>query len=169
MISQISHNIKKRESPKDVFITPEPLAKNHIKIVENLNTNPEAIWYDPFRNSGNYYNNFNTDKKIWSEILDGKDFFKEERTCDIICSNPPYSCVDNVLFKSINLQPKIISYLLAAYALTPRRIEMMEQNGYFIKHINLCKVFKWYGMSMVVVWEKGGSGIVGYDRTIYRN
>jgi hypothetical protein len=46
---------------------------------------------------------------------------------------------------------------------------MMEQNGYFIKHINLCKVFKWYGMSMVVVWEKGGSGIVGYDRTIYRN
>ncbi|MHA1988323.1 MAG: hypothetical protein ACW98D_16930 [Promethearchaeota archaeon] len=51
MISQISHNIKKRESPKDVFITPEPLAKNHIKIVENLNTNPEAIWYDPFRNS----------------------------------------------------------------------------------------------------------------------
>ncbi|MHA1988324.1 MAG: hypothetical protein ACW98D_16935 [Promethearchaeota archaeon] len=74
-----------------------------------------------------------------------------------------------MLFKSISLQPKIISYLLAAYALTPRRIEMMEQNGYFIKHINLCKVFKWYGMSMVVVWEKGGSGIVGYDRTIYRN
>ena len=34
------------------------------------------IWYDPFRNSGRYYNNFNEKNKKWTEILEGKDFFR---------------------------------------------------------------------------------------------
>ena len=53
-------------------IAPTELAKKHIEMIEY---NDNDIWYDPFKNSGNYYNNFPNDNKLWSEILDGKDFF----------------------------------------------------------------------------------------------
>ena len=33
----------------------------------------------------------------------------------------------------------------------------------------MCKVFKWYGMSAIVTWEKGGTGIFSYDRKVWRN
>ena len=170
MISSQGHQIKKRQKANDVFITPVDLAKKHIKFVEDKITDfKKKIWYDPFKNSGNYYNNFNCENKEWSEILDNKDFFDFEGNVDVICSNPPYSMIDNVLTKSISLKPKIISYLLGINNLTSRRIEYMEQAGYYMKKIHLCKVWKWYGMSCIVVWVRGeGNGIIGYDRKVWR-
>ena len=75
MKSNQSTKIKMRQKPNDVFITPLKLAKKHIQIVKNLYKKKNKIWYDPFKNSGRYYNNFNEKNKKWSEILDGRDFF----------------------------------------------------------------------------------------------
>ena len=61
MSSKISHNIKQRTEPKDIFITPKPLALTHINMIGTEYNN--KIWYDPFRNSGNYFNQYPTDKK----------------------------------------------------------------------------------------------------------
>jgi len=170
MISSTGHNIKKREKGNDVFITPVELAKKHIKMVEDMIVEPKKkIWYDPFKNSGNYYNNFNCENKEWSEILQGKDFFDCYEKVEVICSNPPYSCIDNVLTKSISLKPKVISYLIGINNLTTRRIEYMEQAGYYIKKMHLCKVYKWYGMSSIVVWVRNeGNGILSYDRKVWK-
>ena len=71
-MSKICHNIKKRENPNDIFITPLGLAKLHIN---SIKANKNEIWFDPFRNNGSYYNQFPTENKKWTEILDGKDFF----------------------------------------------------------------------------------------------
>ena len=57
MSSQLSHNIKKRKAPKDVFITPVELAKKHIDMIDYENSD---IWFDPFKNSGNYFNQYPT-------------------------------------------------------------------------------------------------------------
>lgn len=165
MISLISRNIKKRDNPNDVFITPVDLAKKHISMIDVFDTD---IWFDPFKNSGVYYNNFPTDKKDWTEILEDKDFFLYSSHVDIICSNPPYSCIDTILEKSVSLNPKVISYLIGINNLTTRRMEMMEKNGYGITKIHICKVYKWYGMSCIVVWEKNKKSIFSYDRTVWR-
>jgi hypothetical protein len=58
----------------------------------------------------------------------------------------------NVLEKSIELNPDLISYLLGIHNLTPRRIEYTENAGYYIKKLHLCKIHKWYGMSCIVIW-----------------
>ena len=42
-IGETSRKIQKRETPKDVFYTPEIVAKNHIEMIE---TKPTDIWYD---------------------------------------------------------------------------------------------------------------------------
>ena len=163
--SKTSHKIKKRDNPKDIFLTPLNLAKSHIDMIEFKD---DEIWYDPFKNTGNYYNQFPNDNKKWTEILDNKDFFTFNEKVDIICSNPPYSMIDNVLKKSITLNPRIISYLIGVNNLTPRRIEYMEKAGYFITKLHLLKVYEWYGMSYIVEWEKDKKPIINYDRVVWK-
>ena len=79
------------------------------------------VWYDPFKNSGSYYNQFPSDNKKWSEILENKDFFDFNEEVDVIVSNPPYSMIDKVLEKSVSLKPMIISYLLGINNLTAKK------------------------------------------------
>ena len=166
MNSNVAHKIKHRDKPKDVFITPEKLAKTHIDMISPAYKT--SIWYDPFKNSGSYYNQYPTENKKWSEILEGKDFFEFDEEVDVIASNPPYSMIDKVLEKSIALKPMVISYLLGINNLTAKRMEYMEANGYYITKLHMCKVFKWFGMSLIVVWEKGGKSILSYDRKVWR-
>jgi len=166
MNSKVAHKIKHRDKPKDVFITPEELAKKNIDMIDESYRN--LVWYDPFKNSGSYYNQFPSDNKKWSEILENKDFFDFNEEVDVIVSNPPYSMIDKVLEKSVSLKPMIISYLLGINNLTAKRMEYMESQGYYITKLHMCKVFKWFGMSLIVVWEKGGKPILSYDRKVWR-
>jgi hypothetical protein len=160
-----SHNIKQREIPNDVFITPLKLAKYNIDMIEY---NEDEIWYDPFKNNGSYYNQFPNENKKWSEILEERDFFTFDEKVDIICSNPPYSMINKVLEKSVELKPRIISYLIGINNLTAKRLEYMENNGYYITKLHMCKVFKWYGMSVIVVWERDKKAIISFDRVVWR-
>lgn len=164
MNSQTGHNIKKRNKANDVFLTPLKLAKKHIDLIEFEDSD---IWYDPFKNSGNYYNQFPNDNKLWSEILEGEDFFEFNTEVDIICSNPPYSMINQVLKKSVSLKPRIISYLIGMGNLTTKRIEDMNNWGYGLKRIVMLKVNEWYGMSFIVIFEKGAKNCIDIDRTIY--
>ena len=165
MNSKTSTNIKKRDKPNDIFITPLSLAK---KQIDMINHNEDDVWLDPFKNSGNFYNQYPTDKREWCEILDGKDFFEYNNDIDIICSNPPYSCIDDVLKKSVELKPRVISYLIGMGNLTAKRIEYMENNNYGLTKIHICKVYKWYGMSFIVQFEKDQEHIISYDRIVWR-
>lgn len=165
MSSKSSHKIKKRDNANDIFITPLPLAK---KAIDMITFKPNDIWFDPFKNSGSYYNQFPNENKVYSEILEGKDFFEFEDNVDIICSNPPYSLLDKVITKSIDLQPKVINYLIGVGNLTARRIEMLEKAGYGLTKFHICKVYKWYGMSVIVQFEKGKDSIISFDREVWK-
>jgi len=165
MSSSISHKIKKREIPKDVFITPLELSKLHIDFIDS---NENDIWLDPCKNSGSYYNQIPTDKKEWCEILEDKDFFKYKGNPDIIIQNPPYSLLNDWIKKNIELNPRVISLLIGIGNLTTRRIEWLENAGYGLTKMRMLKVYKWYGMSMLVNFEKDKKSIIEYDRKIYR-
>lgn len=165
MSSKTGHKIKKRDNANDVFITPLPLAKKAIDMIEYK---PDDIWFDPFKNDGSYYNQFPNQNKVYTEILEQKDFFDFNDKVDIICSNPPYSLMDRVIQKSIELQPHTINYLIGIGNLTARRIEMFEKAGYGLTKMHMCKVFKWYGMSVIVQFEKGKDNVITYDRDVWR-
>lgn len=165
-LSQINTNIKKREKSNDIFITPTDLALLHIN---SINANINDVWYDPFKNSGNYFNQFPTKNKKWTEIIEDKDFFNFNEKVDIICSNPPYSIFDTILDKCIELQPRIISFLIGFHNLTAKRIEKMENAGYKIVYFHLTKVYKWFGMSLIVTWEKTDKkSIINFDRKVWK-
>ena len=164
--SERSTKIKSRETPNNVFITPVALARTHIDMIKS---GPDDVWIDPFKNSGNYYNQFPTENKEYTEILEGKDFFDYHKKVDVICSNPPYSMIDKVLEHSVKLQPRVISYLIGINNLTVKRMEYMEENGYGITKLHMCNVRQWYGMSLIVVFEKDKPSILTYDRVGWKN
>lgn len=165
-ISLINRNIKNRENPNDIFITPPKLALLHINTISAIK---DEIWFDPFKNSGNYYNQFPTENKKWTEILEGKDFFEFNEKIDIICSNPPYSIIDEVLNKCIELNPRVISFLIGFQNITTKRIENMEKAGYKIVYFHLTKIYKWFGMSLIITWEKTDKkSLIDFDRTVWR-
>jgi len=169
MNSSISHSIKHRDSPKDVFYTPRAVAITHIRSIEAL---PGERWYDPFAGKKIYYNNFPTDNKVCGDITDGQDFFEFNEPVDIICTNPPYSNMDAVIKKTIELKPRVFSYLLLEGKITPKRMEMINKAGYGLTGMYMCKVFSWYGMAVAYTFTRGAdndSVKMIYDRIVHRD
>jgi hypothetical protein len=166
MSSTVSHSIKHRKKANDVFITPLALAKSHIDMID---AREGDLWLDDAANNGSYYTQFPTDNKDFCELLQGKDFLEYDGKPDIICGNPPYSILDKWFKKVIELNPRVYSCLIGVGNLTARRIEWFQQAGYGIKKLKMLKVFNWYGMSYIVVFEKGCDSIMEIDRKVWRS
>ena len=165
MSAKTGHSIKKRDKANDIFLTPVELAKKHIAMIDYVEG---EVWYDPFKNTGNYFNNFpSPETSEWSEILEGQDFFTFNKNIDVICSNPPYSMISEVLKKCVELNPRVISLLIGMGNLTTKRIEDMNEAGYGLKNMRMLKVHQWYGMSFIVHFEKGSDNCFEIDRKIY--
>ena len=93
----------------DKITTPVNIAK---QIISLLPINPEDVLYDPFRGSGAFYNNYpEHNKKHYSEIDEGLDFFDFNNKVDWIISNPPYSLYTEVMRHSYELAENIV-YLI---------------------------------------------------------
>lgn len=169
-MNKISKDIKNRTNPNDKFYTPLSLVKIHL---EKFDIPNDSIIYEPFYGTGNYYNElckkFNKSKVLFTEIDLGKDFFEFNEKIDYIISNPPYSIIDKVLEKSCQLKPKVISYLIAFHNLTTKRIEYMNKQGYYITNFHLTKVFKWYGMSLIITFSNEvKNNIIEIDRIVHK-
>jgi hypothetical protein len=169
-MNKISTDIKKRTKPNDKFYTPLSLVKIHL---EKFNIPDGSIIYEPFYGTGNYYNElckkFPLCTIFFTEIDLDKDFFDFNKKIDYIISNPPYSIIDKVLEKSCQLKPKVISYLIAFHNLTAKRIEYMNKEGYYIINFHLTKVFKWYGMSLIITFSNEvKNNIIDIDRIVHK-
>ncbi len=178
MSSSTSHKIKSRTTGNDVFITPRKLAKLHIDMIpEKYHGNTFGVydtWLDPCKNDGSYYDQFpEMCDTEYCEILEDKDFFDWESSCggpQVIIGNPPYSILDAWLKHTLEQRPDCFSYLIGQGALTTRRMEWIEEAGYTITRLHLTKVYKWYGMSYIIVCERGQDlpQKITKDRTIWR-
>jgi len=167
-MSKQGHSIVKRKSPNDIFLTPPELAKLHIDIVEGLLYGTPMTWYDPFKNTGNYFNQYPVYEGVehqWGELLEGRDFLTyDPGAVDCIVSNPPYSIMNEVIEKSIELKPKFISYLIGNMNLTPLRIKKFNDAGYVLRHLHFCKIHEWFSTSFIVTFEKmKGTDIEKYN------
>tara|TARA_R110000822_G_scaffold132380_1_gene269624 strand:- start:188 stop:691 length:504 start_codon:yes stop_codon:yes gene_type:complete len=166
MSSSQSHKIKSRDAPRDIFITPPLLAKLNIDMIE---WREGEIWLDSCKNNGSYYNQFPKEcPKEYCEILEGKDFFEYDGEPDIIIQNPPYSNLDEWIKKNIELNPRIISLLIGVNNLTTRRLEWLYEAGYGLVKMRMLKVWRWFGMSYILIFERGKPSVLDIDRKIWR-
>ena len=183
--SEVSHSIKHRKTANDVVLTPRPVARKHIEKVIDMvcpitsyDYDNDFVLFDPCRHSENgaYYSQYPypEDKCDWCEITEGRDFMDYtpnygERLVAIF--NPPYSILDKWIDNCIRVNCYCISMLIGIHNLTPRRIEKLENAGYYLADMEMLKIYEYYGMSVIITFlpAKGNSkSIIDYDRKVYR-
>lgn len=161
MKENISHQIKHRKVANDEFYTPAELCKlciNQFKFKDN-----ETLLESAY-GTGNFFKEFplNTINEY------SKDFFNVNKNYDWIITNPPYSILDNWFKQTIKLSNKGFGLLIGWNNLTARRIEMANKENFGITKILMFKVFKWYGMSCFVIFEKDKPNIIDINRKVWR-
>ena len=155
MSAKISASIKKRDKPKDVFYTPLALVE---EIMPKIVYKEGDILFDGFYGKGVFYNNYPDDVvKVWTEISMDKDFFEHDEEVDYCYSNPPYSMINKVLEHTTKICRKGFGYLFHFHSLTHSRLRKLEEKGFYLRKLHICKVDKWYGHQAFVVFlkEKG--------------
>ena len=156
--------IKDRDEPNDIFQTPLAVAKKMIAMADIAETDRVI---DPCRGEGVIYDNLPTCLKSWCEITEGRDFFDYDEEADIIVANPPFSLLTRWLQKSVYLSPKKMIFVIGLLNLTVKRLKLMEEHGYFLTKMELICIRGWFGTTVLVMFEKGGKGIIKFDTEWY--
>lgn len=167
MDSQILHNIKHRKYHRDNFYTPYQLAKN---LIELIPLKPNEFILDPALGLGAFFDNYPSFvKKDFCEIELGKDFFDYNQIVDWCITNPPYSILDKWFSHTLRIAEKGFAYLIGLDNHTAKRVELCNKADFGFTMQHLCKIKKWMGMSIFVVFEKNKPNMKGftYDRTVW--
>lgn len=141
----------------DKVYTPLNVSK---AIIDSLPIKENDILYDPFFGDGSFYNQFPIEnKKFYSEIDLGKDFFEFETKVDWIISNPPYSIFDDVLKHSFEIAENIV-YLVPAGKLFASMKRIKETLNYGnIKSMQFVSASRCgfpFGFPCMAIWIKKG-------------
>ena len=148
------HHLQKcRERKNDIWLTPECVAIDHIESLDEQ-IFMDAKWVDPFKNTGNYYNNFPTEDKDWCEILRGKDALKYDYADAVVCSNPPYSIINKLLNKMADDRAYIISFLVMTNHITCPRMEMMKKKGYVLASMKFYNIKGYMNTAVAITWRR---------------
>ena len=133
-----------RKRKDDVRYTPVKLAR---KCIASVCVEPSDLLYDPFLGTGVFFDNFPPrNRKIFSEIQLGSDFFAHTDEVDYIISNPPFSCLTRVLIHCAQICRKGFGLIILSTALTPRRIQLMQSKGFTLTKVAaVFEVKAWFG------------------------
>jgi hypothetical protein len=157
--------IKERPQANDVLFTPLPVA---LKLIEMTNIQRNEKVLDPCRGEGVIYNNLPSFcLKDWSEIMEGRDFFEYNNPVDTIIANPPFSLYTKWINHCIALNPTKIAFVMGCLNLTTIRLKILEDSGYFMTKMSIVNVKGWFSNTYLVLFEKGGTPIIGYDIARY--
>lgn len=127
------HDVVKNNN--DEFYTPRYAIEPIVKYIPT-----EGVIWCPFdTEQSNYVKIFKKhgNKVIHTHINDGQDFFKINRECDYIISNPPYSMKTEVLEKLFT-QSKPFAMLLGVVGLfeSKRRYNLFANNNFEVMYFD---------------------------------
>ena len=149
MSAKAMNTIKNRQKPNDKIYTPPKIVDIMLKFCDYKEGD---LVLEPCKGKGAIYNKL-SEPKEYCEIDYGIDFFEYNKKVDIIISNPPYSILDKWFKHTYTLCNKFC-YIFGMYSLTPKRIEVMNENGFYITKMLLTKIPSWFQRSYIIVCEK---------------
>ena len=118
-----------------------------------------------------WFNSLSCSEKYECEIEDGNDFLTWERKIDWIIGNPPFHQSWKFTEKALGLANKGIAWLINNQALnshfTPRRLELMQNAGFYLQRIHVVADKRWFGRYYFVIFEKKKSEFMSFERNSY--
>ena len=143
------NNIQSRQKPNDKIYTPDLVVD---LMLEFCDYKEGQNVLECCKGKGAIYNKLK-EPKSYCEIDEDIDFFLEKGFYDICISNPPYSILDKWLQHTYKVCNKFC-YIIGHYSLTPKRIETMNNNNFYITKMLLTKIPSWFQRSYIIVAEK---------------
>ena len=105
-----------------------------------------------------WYNLLSNKEKYECEIEDGVDFIKDwNKKVDWCIGNPPFHIGWQFIEKSLEIANFGIAFLgnLNFFnSLTPRRIKLMQQRGFYLKKIEVVSDKRWFGRYYFLIFTK---------------
>ena len=122
---------------------------------------------EPFRGEGAFYDSYPSFvKKEWCEATQGKDYTTFTERVDWVVTNPPYRIETetkrvNALWLLLDYYStrvdKGIAFLIndkCFSTLTPRRLDILAQRGFYLNKVLVCSVKKWRGRYYYIIFQK---------------
>ena len=113
-----------------------------------------------------WFRNIPTDKKDWTEIELGKDFFDYKGKVDYCIGNPPYKFLWKMLEKSFKMCNKGVGFLIAINGinmLTPKRLQFIKEQGFYINKVVVVSCKRWYGRYFFVLFTKDKNNLYNWS------
>jgi DNA modification methylase len=144
--------------------TPTECAKD---LIANVPLEEGDIVLEPFKGEGAFYNNFpDNTVKLWAELEQGIDYQSINEPYDWVITNPPFRLDMGV--KRVNSFWFLLDYYSTRArkgiaflgndscfcTLTPRRIKILQERGWYIQKIMVCAVKKWRGRYFFFILQK---------------
>ena len=154
--------------------TPRDIAK---KIIDTIPFEKGDRVVEPFRGEGAFYDQFpDSVVKSYAEIEEGIDFRDlDYSNIDYCCSNPPFKLEDkngkrqNSFWKIVDFftQQKIRKQIIllandhCLSTMTPRRLKIINDRGWYIVRIRVMNIKAWRGRYFLISFGKKKNGF--YD------
>ena len=144
-----------KDKPKDITFhyTNEQMVKDLIAItplsgsVLDAGSGKNKVWY----------NNL-VGEKYECELEDGNDFMDWDKKVDWVIGNPPYHIGWEFTQKATNIAQKGIAWLVnnteMNSLMTPRRITIMQQAGFYLNHIRVVADKRWFGRYYYLIFTR---------------
>jgi len=143
----VDYCLSKCNFSKDDFILDVGAGKN-------------MIWYNKIKNIN----------KDWCEIELNKDFFDYNKEVDWCIGNPPFTHLWKIIEKSCVISNKGFCFLISSNCwnmLTPKRINYMNEKGFYLQRIYVVNCKKWFGRYFFIIFNKEKNNILDYSLGSY--
>jgi hypothetical protein len=104
---------------------------------------------------------FGVHRRMECEIAAGSDFLAMPLVYDWAITNPPYHLLWRFIEKAARESRKGFAFLVninGFNSLTPRRLRLLAEQQFSLRHLHVCQVRRWFGRYYFVVFAKEVSG-----------
>tara|TARA_R110000824_G_scaffold67001_1_gene173625 strand:- start:884 stop:1477 length:594 start_codon:yes stop_codon:yes gene_type:complete len=143
------NSIQSRQKPNDKIYTPPKIVDIMLDFCDYKEGD---LVLEPARGLSAIYDKLKEPKE-YCEIEENLDFFDYNKKVKWIITNPPYSILDKFLKHTYKLCEKFC-FLIGQYSLTPKRVEVMNNNGFYITKMLLTQIPSWFQRSYIIICEK---------------
>jgi hypothetical protein len=143
---------------KDItFHYTNPEMVKYLLDIANINQNASALDCGSGKNKI-WYNLLPNKEKYECEIEDGIDFIKDwDKKVDWCIGNPPFHIGWQFIEKSLEIANFGIAFLGNINffnSLTPKRIILMQEKGFYLQRIEVVADKRWFGRYYFLIWTK---------------
>jgi hypothetical protein len=113
-----------------------------------------------------WFNEIPVKNKKEFEVREGNDFTKETERVDWVVGNPPFHEWLAFLFKSSEICNKGFAFLInhtRLNQLTPRRLSLLQERGWYLNRFHIIEVKKWFGRYYFLVFTKEPSAVISWN------